>query len=359
MNGKKYVDDVCDASTSISDVQKECCSFENLYKAMQKCKRNVMWKDSTAGFVKNGLKNCLKLHNELMNGKYKLAPYSIFIVREKKERVIVSTRMRDRVVQRSICDNYFYHELTKGFIYDNCACLIGKGTDFARNRLKAHLQRFYRKHQLDGYVLKVDIHDYFGSTLHQVAKNAVEKRISDEWCKQMIFDVIDSFKHISDDVGMGLGSQITQLVELAVLDDLDHKIKEELKIKYYVRYMDDFVIIHDSKEHLEFCKAVIIDELGKLGLTINEKKTGIQPINHGIKFLGFKFRLSETGKVIMKILPNSASKEKKKYRKLLDKVGKDKAMESYISWRTFADKGDNYCLLKRVDASIAEWSDYE
>lgn len=173
--GKTRNDGVALCSTPInSSVKEECCSFENLYKALQVCKQNVMWKDSTAGFVKNGIKRCHELHESLMNDTYKISPYSVFVIHERKTRTIVSTRIKDRVVQRSLCDNYFYKEITKGFIYDNCACLVDKGTDFARNRLKCHLQRHFRKHGLNGYVLKVDIHDYFGSTPHSVAKRAVE-----------------------------------------------------------------------------------------------------------------------------------------------------------------------------------------
>lgn len=349
---KRGSDDAClRASASIiTPVQERCCSFENLYKAMKQCRRNVMWKDSTAGFVKNGLKNCHQLHDELITGKYKLAPYSIFEVHEKKTRTIVSTRIRDRVVQRSLCDNYLYNQLTKGFIYDNCACLKGKGTDFARDRLKCHMQRFYRKHGLNGYVLKVDIHDYFGSTPHAVAKRAIAKRVHDPWAKKMVFDVIDSFDHISDDVGMGLGSQITQLTQLAVLDDLDHEIKERMRIKYYVRYMDDFILIHEDREYLKKCLAIIIERLEELGLTINEKKTDIQTIKHNVKFLGFSFKLTNTGKVQMKLLKGKVSKQMRK----LKKMPEDKIKESYISWRSFAMKGDSYCLLKRADARVAE-----
>lgn len=338
------------ASTSIDTPIKEVCSsFENLYKATYICKRNVMWKDSVAGFVKNALKNCITLQNELRNNTYKISKYSIFTISEKKTRIIVSTRMRDRVVQRSLCDNYLYKELTKGFIYDNCACLVGKGTDFARNRLKCHTQRFYRKHGLDGYVLKVDIHDYFGSTQHDVAKRAVAKRVKDEWAKAMVFDVIDSFTHIAPDRGMGLGSQITQLIQLAVLDDLDHEIKERMGIKHYVRYMDDFILIHHDKEYLKECLTIIKERLHELGLELNTKKTDIQPIRHGIKFLGFKFILTDTGSVILKILPKKASKERRKLKKLSKRLDKKSFIECYKSWRSHANKGNSYHVLCGMD----------
>lgn len=334
------------------------CSFESLYKAAFICRRNVMWKDSVAGFIKNALVNCHTLRTELLNGTYKLSPYSIFEVHEKKTRIIVSTRMRDRVVQRSICDNYLTEYLTKSFIYDNCACLPGRGTDMARNRLKCHLQRFYRKHGLDGWVLKVDIHDFFGSTPHDVVKAAVAKRIQDQWVREQVCTIVDSFDHIAPDHGMGLGSQITQLVQLAVLDDLDHYIKEELRIKGYVRYMDDFILIHESRGHLRHCMQVIKKKLHELGLEVSPKKTGIQPIRNGIHFLGFSFRLTKSGKVLQTVLHKKISKERRKLRKLVQRVRagemtREHVDECYKAWRAHVGKGNCRSLLSKMDAYYA------
>lgn len=347
-----------EAGTAIHNVlspKEIICSFEELYKAVYICKRNVMWKDSVAGFVKNALINCHILHYELMNDIYKLSPYSVFVVHEKKTRTIVSTRMRDRVVQRSICDNYLTEHLTKGFVYDNCACLPGKGTDMARNRLKCHLQRFYRKHGLKGWVLKVDIHDFFGSTPHDVVKAAVAKRVPDQWVRQQVFNIIDSFNHSAPDRGMGLGSQITQIVQLAVLDDMDHYIKEVLRIKGYVRYMDDFILIHESKAHLQYCLAEIARILTDLGLELNKKKTGIQPVKNGIHFLGFSFRLTDTGKVLQTVLHKKVSKERRKLRKLVDRVNagemtRQHVDECYKAWRAHVEKGNCQSLLSRMDS---------
>ncbi len=335
------------------------CSFDELYRAAYICRKNVMWKDSVAGFIKNALINCFVLHEELMNGSYRLSPYSVFVVHEKKTRTIVSTKMRDRVVQRSICDNYLTEYLTRGFIYDNCACLPGKGTDMARDRLKCHLQRFYRRHGLDGWVLKVDIHDFFGSTPHDVVKAAVAKRVPDPWVREQVFAIVDSFTNIAPDRGMGLGSQITQLVQLAVLDDLDHRIKEDLRIKGYVRYMDDFILIHEDKEHLKRCLSEITGYLHGIGLEINEKKTGIQPVKSGIHFLGFSFRLTETGKVIQTVLHKKVSKERRKLRKLVRRVEagemtREHVDECYKAWRAHVEKGNCQSLLSRMDSYYAK-----
>ena len=228
----------------------------------------------------------------------------------------------------------------------------------ARNRLKCHLQRFYRKHGLNGYVLKVDIHDFFGSTPHSVVKDAVAKRVPDPWVREQVFMIVDSFDHIDPDRGMGLGSQITQLVQLAVLDDLDHEIKERMRIKGYVRYMDDFILIHEDREHLKRGLARIEEHLTGLGLELNHKKTGIQPISQGIHFLGFSFRLTETGKVIQTVLHKKISKERRKLKELAEQVRSGKmtkthADECYKAWRAHVSKGSCQSLLSKMDAFYA------
>ena len=101
-----------------TDVKDIVCDFDNLYNALLKCKRNVLWKDSIAGYYKNALANCYKLRQQLLNDTYTIDTYTKFTVYEPKERAIVSTRIKDRVFQRSLCDNYLYHEMTKSFIYD-------------------------------------------------------------------------------------------------------------------------------------------------------------------------------------------------------------------------------------------------
>lgn len=344
-----------EVSMDINDmtVKERVCSFENLFKAMHICKRDVLWKDSTAGFVKNGLVNCMKLHDALMNDKYEIDKYTIFYVHEPKERRIVSTRIKDRTFQRSLCDNYLTDEVSRHFIYDNCACQKGKGTMFARNRLVCHLQRFRRKHN-NGYVLKCDISDFFGSTRHDVAVSAMRKRVRDEWAMQEVERIINSFNDGDDpNVGIGLGSQVSQLIELAVLDDIDHFIKEELRIRQYVRYMDDFILIHESKTYLCECRDRINEELNKIGLSLSEKKTQIFPLTQPIKFLGFSYTLSDTGKVIMRLLPDKKNHEKRKLRRLVQRckdgfMSRDDVDKCFEAWKAHASQGDSYYLIERM-----------
>lgn len=339
----------------MNGIKGKVTSFEALYNAINKCKKNVMWKGSVAGFVKNNLVNCVKLKKQLLDDTYRIDDYTVFTIYEPKKRVIVSTRFKDRVFQRSLCDNYLYKTMTKGFIYDNCACQIGKGVDFAMNRLNNHLHKFYRHYNTSGYVLKCDISNYFGNTEHNVAKAAVRKRVKDDWVYGKVCDIIDSFcQGDNPEIGMGLGSQVTQLIQLAVLDDLDHYIKEELHIKHYLRYMDDFILIHEDKEYLKFCYNAIKDKLGGLHLSLSKKKTQLFPLKHGIKFLGFHFYLTATGKVIRKINSQNVKNEKRKLKKLRVRMSSGLMSHQQIdvcfqSWKAHLARGNTYKVIKTME----------
>lgn len=336
-------------------VKENICSFRSLYRALMVCKKNVMWKDSTAGYVHNCLLSVHNLRNALLTDKYKIDRYTIFTIYEPKERVIVSTRLKDRVFQRSMCDNYLYRELTKRFIYDNCACQIGKGTDFALNRLSTHLHRFYRHYGCSGYVLKCDIKDYFGSTRHTVAKQEVSRYLDNPWIVKNVYDIIDSFNQGKDPTrGMGLGSQVTQLIQLAVLNRLDHFIKEKLKIKYYIRYMDDFILIHPDKNYLIYCKDMIHTILENMDLHLNTKKTQLFKLSQPIHFLGFSYHLTESGKVIRKLLHKRISHERRKLRKQVqrakeNKMSKELVDDCFDSWKAHAKRGDCYYLIQKME----------
>ena len=324
--------------------------YADLIEAVRECRQNVLWKDSVAGFVKNRLVNCEKIMKSLHDGSYKLSPYSCFRIYEPKQRDIVATAFRDRVVQRAMCDTYLYHALTKGFIYDNWACQVGKGTTKCRKRMRTLLQRHWKKHGNNGWVLNVDIMNYFGSTPHWVAKKAVAERVSNPWVRNYVFMIIDSFHGIAGDHrGIGLGSQISQLIQLAVLDRLDHYIKEKLHIKIYIRYMDDIKIVSESKEKLKECLKSISKYLEERELQISKKKTYIAPLSDGVKFLGFKYKLTDTGFVVMKLPSNKISKERRRIRRQMPHLPKERMDLAYQSWKANAKQGTTYAVLRRMD----------
>ena len=330
-------------------------TFGALYRGMRKCRRGVMWKDSVAGYTANGLKNTYRLRHELMGGEYKIRPYQCFVVTDPKRREVMATQIRDRQFQRALCDEYLYKELTRHFIYDNSACQTGKGVDFALDRMNAHLHRYYRKHGSDGYVLRCDIHHYFASTRHDVAKAAVRKRVSDPDVCLAVDQIIDSF---GGDRGIGLGSQVSQLIELAVLDDMDHFIKEQLHIKHYMRYMDDFVLIHNDKEYLKHCLSEIRRILDEIGLKLNEK-TQIFPLRHGITWLKWRFILTDTGKVIRKMSQSAITKQRRKLKRMKRLVDAGKitvkdVRQSMKSWTASASRGNTFHVVSGMWALFHE-----
>lgn len=344
----------CEKSNSVKDL---VCEFNSLYEAMEKSAAGVRWKDSVQGFYNNAFDKLIKLQKSLYDGTYKISKYTHFTVYEPKERDILATRFKDRVFQRSLCDNYLYDEITRHFIADNCACQKGKGTEYARYRIEDHLRSFYfhNDNSNKGYVLKIDIKNYFGSTSHEVAKNAIRKRVRNRWARKMVYDVIDSYE---GDRGMGLGSQLVQLIQLSVLDDLDHYIKEQLHIKYYVRYMDDMILIHPDKEYLKWCLRKIKDKLEKIELKVNKKKTQVFPIKQQFTFLGMTVGLTKTGKVKFHVAKSKLINEERRLKKMVKRAKKGKMTKEDVDFCFRCYKGYIKNTQKHVKRSTKDVIEY-
>ena len=332
-------------------MEEDIIGFEALWDSMMKCKRGVMWKDSVAGFVLNGVKEAAKLSEDLENGTYKERSHKYFTILYPKERDIMSINFRDRVYQRSLNDVAIYPAMAKGFIHDNCACQKGKGTDFARDRLKCHMQRFYRKHGADGYVLKMDVRKYYDSMIHEEAKAVFRKKLPENVYNRAA-TILDGFP---GDVGFNPGSQIIQIVGLSMLDGVDHLVKDRLRVKHYIRYMDDMLVIGESIEELETIREAVAAKLAEIGFQLHSEKTKIYPLREGVLFLGYQFRLTGTGKVVMSVDPERLKSARRKYYRLVKKskaglISRKKVDESYRCFREHASKGNGYLMLKKMDA---------
>jgi len=287
--------------------------LDALYESMEKCQRSVLWKDSTAHFVLNDLSQINRLHTELTNGVYAPRKGRRFFIARPKKREALSISFRDRVYQRSLNDNLLYPEITKHLIYDNCACQKGKGTDFCRDRLKCHLQRFYRKHGVNGYILQCDVKGYYPNLKHEVAEAVFYQYLSRPYADEVAKILRSQY---SEETGFLPGSQLLQLVGIAVLNGLDHFIKEKLKIKHYIRYMDDFILVHEDKEYLAKCREKIEQELGKIGLSLHPTKTRLFPVSRRFKYVGFLFQLTHTGKVLMFVDPKIVKETRRRLKRL-------------------------------------------
>lgn len=326
--------------------------FDALYESAQKCKKGVLWKDSVAHYMLNIIDETLKLEGQLKSGTYRsraLKPFSVTSI--GKKRIVMGVAFRDRVFQRSLNDNAIYPQITKSFIYDNAACQKGKGTDFARGRLVCFLHRFYRKYKAKGYVLQCDISGYYPNMRHD-AVEATFRRYLEPEIYEMAVNVLRT--QYPGKVGYLPGSQMIQIAGIAVLNGLDHHIKEKLHIKHYIRYMDDLILIHEDPAYLEDCRRIIERHLGKIGFELHPKKTKIYPLSNGIKFLGFTHTLTDTGKVIVSVIPSNVKAERRKLRRLVNlakkgRLSRSKVDQCYQSWRAHASKGNTYHLLQRMD----------
>jgi len=338
------------------DLEESIIGFDALYSSMHRCKSGVIWKDSVAHYVLNGIEETIKLERELKNGTYTARKPVPFTITSPKRREIISISFRDRVYQRSLNDNAIYPAMTKHFIYDNGACQKNKGTDFARDRLKCFLQRHFRNHGSDGYVFQCDIHGYYPNMRHDVAKETFRKHL-DRIPYERAVEVLDG--QYQGDVGYNAGSQMIQIAGISVLNELDHFIKEQLHIKYYIRYMDDLILIHHDEDYLKRCKEMIRIRLSNLGFEFNPKKTRIFKLREGILFLGFTYRITPTGKVILTINPKNVKQERKKLARLVRKakngeLSKEKVDQCFDCWCNHAGKGNSYRLLLRMRAYYKE-----
>lgn len=335
----------------LNNIEENVIGFDALYNSMEKCKCGVMWKDSVAHYCLNAVEETLKLEKQLKDGNYKSRKPVKFMVTSPKPREIVSIAFRDRIYQRSLNDNSIYPKMSRQFVYDNGACQKGKGTDFARERLKCFFQKYFRKYGTNGYILQCDIHGYYPNMRHNVALEKF-KRVLDSWTYQRTEKVLT--EQYDGDMGYNPGSQMVQIAGISVLDDLDHFIKERLGIKFYLRYMDDFILIHQSKSYLEYCKDQIEKKLSHIGFKFNTKKTQISELNNSILFLGFVFNLTNTGKVIMTLNPKNVKRERKKLYRLVSKakrgeISREKVDFCYAGWKNHAAKGNSFKLLQRMD----------
>ena len=340
---------ICTHDPFMKDYFSNATEFGVLYKALKKVCRNVRWKDSVVGYEANALKNTYNLRQDLLHGKYKISPYQRFTIYEPKKRDIVATRIRDRQFQKALCTAGLYDDIVEHLIHDDGACQTNKGTDFTLDRMTAHLRRYYNEHGTEGWVLKCDIRKFFPSTSHEIAKKAVLKRVADERAAKAVCEVIDSF---DGEIGIGLGSQISQLVELAVLDDLDYFIKERLRIKHYLRYMDDFVLIHPDKEYLRQCWKLIAEHVGAIGLNLNEKTT-LYPLRQGVRMMNWRFVISDSGRIIKYMNNKKLGKQRRKMRKLMEREQNEElaagtTKTSLTAWIANAKRGSTFSQRQQM-----------
>ena len=292
-------------------------STEGLYESALKCFHGTDWKRSVAAFELNAWERCQKLSEELTADIYKPRPPKRFTLTRPKRRSCLSVGIRDRVYQRSLCDNVVYPAMVRGLIPANCACQKGKGTDYARQRLVKMLKRHWHHHSIDGYALQMDIAGYYPNMRHEVALAKFAKHLDASSYERV--KAILTYQYAGE-VGFDPGSQLVQIAGIAVLDGLDHFVKEQLRVKAYIRYMDDMICLGKTCEELEVAKGAIDEYLAGLGMALHPSKTRIQRINRRIPWLGFTYQLKPTGFVYVRCKPAKMRDNRRRFKRLAKAV---------------------------------------
>lgn len=323
----------------------EIFTFENIYAAHKWCRKSKQHKGEVVRFEIDLSKNITELIKELTSRKYKLGKYRKFKLFEPKERLIEALSYKDRVVLMCFVTNVLKPKISNHVIYDNAACQKNKGTDFGLNRLTKFLKReFINEQSNEFYYLKCDIHKYFPSISHEVLINKLNRigLSDDELEMAKLF-----MTNCETSVGIPLGNLSSQWYALIYLDDLDRFIKEKLHIKGYIRYMDDFILIHKDKNYLRYCLKEI-DKMCKEKLKVElNAKTQIGKVKNGIDFLGFRLILTETGKVIKKLRGSSKRRIKRHLKNLKKLEEKGIVDKEYVNIR----KNCFYSRIKQSDES--------
>lgn len=321
-----------------------------LLESFNECKKNVKWKGSTQKYELNLLSNIYETIEELKNNKLVSKGFVCFTLNERgKERYIQSPHISERVVQKALCNNILIPILSRTLIYDSGASLKGKGTSFTRKRLIKHLNSYRIKNGTNGYVLIMDFSKYFDNIDHQILMSLLKKHVKDERVINLCEQAISEF----GEKGLGLGSQISQILSVFFCSSIDHLVKDHYGIKYYGRYMDDCYIISNNKNQLKNILLDITSLCKKMNIKINKNKTFIISLNKGFTFLKCKYKFSKTGKILKLGGKESVNREIKKINKLkLKNVSTKKIIEMYKSWRGTMKNFDSYKLVKKSDRLI-------
>jgi retron-type reverse transcriptase len=317
--------------------------IKNLVLAWKRARKGKTKKEYVIEFEKNLGINLRALHNELKFQTYAPKQLRTFILRDPKTRKISKSDFRDRVIHHVLV-NILEPIFDKTFIYDSCANRIGKGNLFAIKRFEKFQRKITKNLSSSGYCLKADIKHYFQEVNHETLLQIIKEKIIDEEVIFLIKKILENGVS-ANKKGMPLGNLTSQFFANIYLNELDYFVKHKLKAKYYIRYVDDFVILHSSKPKLEIWKEEIGEFLKeKLNLELHPDKSKITRLSKGIDFVGFRnfyhfklLRKRNVRKMLFKI---------EEYNR--DKLSKEKLLKGFQGWNAYAKWADSYNLILKM-----------
>lgn len=324
-------------------------SLKNLLIAYKKARKGKTKKIYVIEFEKNLGKNLKNLNYELKSQTYKPKPLQTFILRDPKTRKISKSSFCDRVVHHALC-NIIDPIFDKTFIHDSCANRKGKGNLCALNRFSKFKRKVTNNLISKAYCLKADIKHYFEEVNHKILIQIFKRKIADGKVIWLIKQILDNnVTSNPKEKGMPLGNLTSQFFANVYLNELDRFIKHELKVSYYIRYVDDFVILYNSKGQLKYWKERIDEFLKeKLGLCLHPDKSRIIPLIRGIDFMGFRsfyyFKLLRRRNI------RKMNYKIEKYQK--GEFSKEKILKIFHGWNAYAKWANSYKIRKKIVKEI-------
>lgn len=284
------------------------------------------------------MENIFDLHSALKSKSYTHGAYHPFKINDPKPRDIHKALVRDRLLHHAIY-RVLYSFFDTKFIYDSYSCRKEKGTHRAMERFRVFTRKVSRNNTRTCHILKCDIRKFFASIDHEILKQILAKHISDTDTLALLGNIIESFntegKH---SVGLPLGNLTSQLLVNIYMNEFDQCMKHTLKVKYYIRYADDFVILREDKAYLVNLLPQISQFLeSKLKLSLHPDKVYIKTLASGVDFLGWvhfpHHRVLRTA-------------TKRRMMRNLKKNGhKEGTVQSYLGMLAY---GNTYKIIRRI-----------
>lgn len=295
--------------------------LDNLLYAWQSFVKGKRNKKDVQEFQQNLMGNIIDLHNELKNGVYVHGPYKQFKINDPKPRNISKATVRDRLLHHLIYQTLYWY-FDRRFIYDSYSCRIGKGTHRAIKKFTQYSRKVSNNYTKQCWVLKCDISRFFDSIDHEVMIEILKKYIRGQDLLSLLKNIIFSFETKSGK-GLPLGNLTSQLLVNIYMNEFDQYVRHELKVKYYIRYADDFVFLHQDKKYLQqILKNIDLFLQDRLKLTLHQHKVSIETFSSGIDFLGwvhFPF---------CRVLRNVT--KKRIFQRIMEKEASMETIQSYL-----------------------------
>lgn len=260
------------------DLYASCTSADALWRAYRRARRSKRGKAPVQAFERDLGANIQALADTLAAGTYTPEPYHTFWVHEPKPRLIHAPAFRDRVVQHAIYETV-YPIFDRGFIDQSYACRIGKGTHAAADQA----QRYLRQSPPGTVTLSLDIRKFFYRVDRTILRRQVEDKIKDK----RLINLMMLFADGPEPLGVPIGNLLSQLFALIYLNPLDHYIKRDMKVKRYVRYVDDFVLFGLARADAHDARRQIEEWLAQ-NLRLELSKWSVQPLPRGVNFVGYR-----------------------------------------------------------------------